>query len=471
MMRKLTLTICLCLSSLLVMAQGDTCADAIDISAVFGNPIGEMATTTMFDNTTATAGADDPTVGYECFADAFASDGSFTPSLENTMWFSFVGDGGTYFLNTVDCGSTNYNVDTQFALYSGDCGTLTPEWCNEDGPDTDGTTVWPAGGTFITEAGVNYFLMVDGWSDGSGVGAVGEFCLAAMQMTTITCADISAGEYNFTPGFVCPDDMGTMEVTAGTAIPISDAGLNSGFFWFVSTEELTGGDPTANAALVGNLGFQLDISAFTFANTADSGLDPGDYYFTAFAFGNTAATADGNLDFSTGCFTYGESIPFTFGTAITATVEVDEATQTLTASATGGSGNYEFLWDTGESGDVISYGASGTYIVAVSDGTDCTPGEASVDVVVSGISDIADLNVALFPNPSQDFLTLNWNADLQLVTYSVINLAGQELKNGAVNNAAKTLSISVEDLSNGQYILLLSDDKNEKYQSKFVVSK
>lgn len=657
MLRRLILTCWLCFSSLLAMSQGDDCVDAIDISALFGNPLGEVTTSPMFDNTNATAGDDDPTVGTWC---SFGDD-----QFDNTLWFSFAGDGGSYFLNTVDCGSTNYNTDTQFALYSGECGALTPVWCSEDGPDAE-IGIYPAGGNFLTEVGVSYLLVVDGYDNGSG-GAVGEFCLEATQIQNFPCEELSAGEYNFTETFVCPNSGITMEVTEDSVIPVSGAGERSGFVWFMSTAVLTGGAPSDQSSIVRSYGFQIGNYPTTVFNSLTNTLEPGDYYVTGFAWGNVALDEAGNqdwstgcytygesiqvtfgsvlditfevnegaqtatasasggvgdytyewnngdsgstisydssetyvvtvtdesgcngthqqlvvcsnmstgeynvtppyvchgtvfkyeattdsaippespglfsgffwvrsteeltsdpptsqptvlgyigafteittitidtsaptfnfdpgdyfltgmvyhdleedaegfLDFNTGCFAFGESIPFTIASEVEVALEVDEVAQTITASAAGGSGEYTFTWESGETGSILNYNDSGNYVVTVTDGTDCDSTDESVNVLITGIKDLAEIDMSLFPNPSQEFLNLNWNnPELELITYSVVNLAGQELKSGPVNNTARTLSISVEDLSTGHYILILSDYNNARYQTKFVVSR
>ena len=64
-----------------------------------------------------------PADGWECYG-ALAPE----PSLDNTLWFAFVGDGNTYDIITTDCGGglTNYidDGDTQMSIYTGSCGAL-----------------------------------------------------------------------------------------------------------------------------------------------------------------------------------------------------------------------------------------------------------------------------------------------------------------------------------------------------------
>lgn len=66
------------------------------------------------------------------------------------------------------------------AIYSGSCASLSPADCNED-IDFDADNYWAGVTDFATEAGVTYYIMVDGYHyymlDGSDFGATGTFCL------------------------------------------------------------------------------------------------------------------------------------------------------------------------------------------------------------------------------------------------------------------------------------------------------
>ena len=88
-----------------------------------GAPVGSPQTGGPYDNTNATTEASDPADGWECYG-ALAPE----PSLDNTLWFAFVGDGNTYDIITTDCGGglANYidDGDTQMSIYTGSCGAL-----------------------------------------------------------------------------------------------------------------------------------------------------------------------------------------------------------------------------------------------------------------------------------------------------------------------------------------------------------
>jgi hypothetical protein len=127
----------------------------------------------------------------------------FDETVDNSGWVSIVGDGNTYFIYTSpDCGEINlfdegtYLLagDAQIAVYAGDCGTLTEIACNEDAApygaiDGEGDGYF-AGTVLVTEPGVTYYAMIDGFD-----GVSGQFCL---QSVPFTCPNIDTAPE--TPG-------------------------------------------------------------------------------------------------------------------------------------------------------------------------------------------------------------------------------------------------------------------------------
>ena len=150
------------------IVPGDLCAEAIDISTLFGGALDAPQTSGLYDNTNFTAGADDPAAGFDCF---YGGD-----ALQNTGWFSFTGDGNTYQVRNVQCTGPNANLDLQAVVYSGSCGNLTTVACNED---EDGlNSIFNFSVEFDTEAGVEYLILVDGFD-----GTAGEFCIEVTNLT------------------------------------------------------------------------------------------------------------------------------------------------------------------------------------------------------------------------------------------------------------------------------------------------
>jgi hypothetical protein len=166
----------------------DECVDAIDLNSLTGGGLNVPQTSDMYTNTGATA---DPgfNAGFDCFED----NNNTGALLNNTVWFTMTGDGEWYTVATGDCGGTAefFEGDTQMAIYTGSCGNLVPVACNEDIDFAGGDYYSEI--TFETEAGVEYFILVDGYDYTSfgGGAATGDFCLTVTQ-TFVGVSEIEA---------------------------------------------------------------------------------------------------------------------------------------------------------------------------------------------------------------------------------------------------------------------------------------
>jgi hypothetical protein len=160
------------------------CSGANDINALFGQAENEPQTSGLYDNTDYNS-TGDPATGYECFLDV---------TLENTIWFSFTGDGNNYHIRSVQCNATNYfdQGDTQAAIYSGDCGNLTPVACTED--EDASSDLYNMNVEVATQQGVTYYMMVDGWN-----GRSGEFCLEVTNLAPNAITNIQQTDIQLFP--------------------------------------------------------------------------------------------------------------------------------------------------------------------------------------------------------------------------------------------------------------------------------
>ena len=157
---------------------GNLCGGAIDINDHLGGGTGTTLSSGPYDNTNYTTSGD-PDFGYECFGEPDGLGGA--PTLERTIWYTFTGDGNTYFIEALGCGTDTIDFnDTQIAIYSGACDNLVAAACSEDGPNA-ASGFFPAGLEFPTEDGTVYYMMVDGF--GPDFPADGEFCLEFTQLT------------------------------------------------------------------------------------------------------------------------------------------------------------------------------------------------------------------------------------------------------------------------------------------------
>lgn len=295
----------------------DDCANAIDINSAFGMPVGTTTVLGPYDNTLATT-VNDPTTGFECFGEP---DGTGTaPTLENTMWYTFTGDGNKYFIETADGPAiTNYidDGDTQIAIYSGGCGALVPVACNEDGPSATSTT-YPAGLSFNTANGTVYHMLVDGFNFNGAI-SMGEYNIEVTQEATVGCNDttVTLGTYMANVTGICQGDTVRFDIT-GVVTPTT--GVVSGLSWVVSTADITGStDPVNDPTAVLFYTVQSPAPATSFRQFINDGtiignqLPYGIYYWTPVIFGNgtplsTPVTFLNDVMLDPTCTTTGTSI-------------------------------------------------------------------------------------------------------------------------------------------------------------------
>jgi hypothetical protein len=200
---------------------GNLCGGAIDLNSQLGGGVGEVVSSGPYDNTNYTTTSNDPDFGWECFGEPDGLGGA--PSLERTMWFTFVGDGATYFIEALECGEDPIDdSDTQIAIYSGACNNLVAVACSEDG-DNATTGYYPASLEFETEEGVTYYMMVDGF--GPDFPADGEFCVEFTQLTAL--ASNVTFRVNATAITVAPEGIllsGSFNGWPGSGTPMEDQG-------------------------------------------------------------------------------------------------------------------------------------------------------------------------------------------------------------------------------------------------------
>lgn len=200
----------------------DICDDAIDISELLTGEIGSGAELGTYSNVDATGEPELAADLVDLWFDAAA--GETEPSIDQSVWFRFTGDGGVYQMITGNwcAGSAMYADDTQMALYSGACDDLTLVTANDDMAYMWASEWgwWYSFLNFKAEEGVEYWLMVDGYNHYQGNTfqgvSVGSFCLGAINVEPMTehtaCADARNIDALFgdtsgnSPGYIGPFD-------------------------------------------------------------------------------------------------------------------------------------------------------------------------------------------------------------------------------------------------------------------------
>jgi hypothetical protein len=419
-----TLAVLFIASAGLTMAQvpvNNECTGAIDITPALGQPVGLVVELGPYDNTNATTEPSDPTTGYECFGEP--DGGGATPSLENTLWFSFVGDGGIYYIRTNNCSTpvSNYidDGDTQIAIYTGTCGSLVPYTCNEDGPEaTSVPEHYPAGLNVPTIVGETYYMLIDGFKFFNAL-STGEFCIFISQIPFIGCTDpsISTGITAGNKDTLCPGDTLRVNVTGVTG---PNEGLYNGMSWVVSTTDITGSTDPLNV--------------------------PGVFLF--YAIQNPAPDSSGRMLLNNGQYIGTVNNPY--GTYY--------FTPVIFANATPNSPNPVFLSD-------LTLDPSCTYTGTSIQFHFLPPGDPLCVTAISSIDAEGFGILNLYPNPVRDELSVVVaTKGNEVVTLTVFDQTGREMLSKVSNVSGEAiLNISTKSLAAGVYFVKLENGTNSQY--------
>jgi len=437
-----------------VVENVDLCSAAVDITNLLGGAPGVAKTSALYSNLTATASATDPLV--DCWDEN---------KVNRSMWYTFIGDGNTYQIQTVPCTATNYigsgqqdEGDTQMLVYAGDnCAGLVPIACNDD-LFSNGTPDWRAGVEFPTAKGQKYYVLVDA-HEFQGVLATGQYCVEVEQPANIRCEDIKvdAGASVDGLGFVCAND------TIGNFINLNPAryiiptqGPVAGFTWAITTDSVPAGTwpPSMTNQYWGSFGVGPDVFVPGLVN--DSVPLPWNavWYFTPVVLGKgtlidpTVGAFLHNIDTTNICFKTGKSLELVLLgnlNPLAATITKTNATLpaanngTATATATGGLGDliqnpnaYIYRWSNGASSNKIINLTAGTYTVTIVDPSGCTAPITLTVVITSivGTEDPASVKVlTVTPNPTSGSVLVNLTlGEAAAVRFDVINTLGQTLQ-------------------------------------------
>lgn len=394
----------------------DLCLSALNVADLMGGSVDETITSGVFNNLNATIGGVGPTVGYACFGEPDGSGSA--PSIEATVWFSFIGDGNTYFIQTTNCsGVTDYipDGDTQIAIYSGICAIATVQACNEDGPDaTVGN--YEAGLEFTTEMGQSYLMMVDGFA-----GAQGEFCLAFTRQAL--------------PNDNCAGAVNLNSLTGGAV----NTPVTSGIFSNVGATSTN--DPNPNDEVAGCwAGTPTTQQTVWFTFTGDGGM----YFIETLDCGVSDYIDDGDTQMAVFTGSCDEL------TQVACNEDGPQATSTTYPAG------LDLLTTEGE-----------TYFVMI-DGYVNSQGEFCVQFTSQdpdNVNNYGSFAFDVYPNPSNDRLFVNAPQAVEAATLT--NVLGQKVREFQFS-ASDRLELDVNGLDGGIYILQLRSG-NQFSSSKIVV--
>lgn len=446
-MRAISCLVLALLSICSLSGQSDFCDTATDISSLFGADIGVTMMSDVYDMLNSSSDDSDPTFGWECFADQ-ALFGEGAGVIDRTNWFTFVGDGNAYLLKGTNCGGAAdpYLGLLQMALYSGGCDALTPVNCRNH-------ITGDAEFIFTAEENVEYKMMLDRhWL------AAGEYCLEITQYEIDEDQGCGQhGEYAFETVMCFGDPIDT-EILSDPVIPVT--GGMDGFFWILNTAPVDSdwSNPFDNNFQAW-FGFEEVVYVAFLYNDGDP-VPHGTYYLTPVIYSDMQAASNGWPDFVSGCVKYGESIEIQMlgEETFSASLDNDATTQTISVESEG-SGSYSYEWSDGSTASTFNYTESGTYELELTDNSGCfDPISLSLDVVYSGIEDIGNLDIKIFPNPTSDVLTIAVPEGVASdIKFEILDMTGRVRISMSQETGNGLHKLDVSTLEQGEYVLLLSE--------------
>jgi len=139
------------------------------------------------------------------------------------------------------------------------------------------------------------------------------------------------------------------------------------------------------------------------------------------------------------------------------------------ASATGGTGDYIFVW-TDSSGNEVDPGglAAGTYTVTAEDDNECTE-SVEVEVLFNTIVNVDPLAFGMFPNPTTGDITIQMPEAHNDVVVSVLDGVGRIVFNTQINVIQGNTFVSLGGLATGTYNVMLSNSQGTSVRRLSIV--
>ncbi len=131
----------------------------------------------------------------------------------------------------------------------------------------------------------------------------------------------------------------------------------------------------------------------------------------------------------------------------------------------GGTPAYSFLWNNGAVDSALTDLCAGQYSVTVTDANGCMLSDSLLieDASIASIADYQSTDYSIYPNPVLHSIQIDGTTPI--VEVKVHSLQGKLLLSRSDSDIQ---FIDVEELVSGTYLLILTDDSNEQYISRFI---
>ena len=122
---------------------------------------------------------------------------------------------------------------------------------------------------------------------------------------------------------------------------------------------------------------------------------------------------------------------------------------------------YEVSWTIGE--PITETVTNGTTIL--------TQGFQQSKLTVTAVSELlnSEIKLKVFPNPTNDFVLIQFNKTIENSDYTLFNLTGKILKSKQINSTETRLDLS--NYASGQYILKLTKNSTQPLQTFKIIKR
>ncbi len=147
--------------------------------------------------------------------------------------------------------------------------------------------------------------------------------------------------------------------------------------------------------------------------------------------------------------------PYEISVSIFSTADNGGCSGTATATASGGTGSFDYLWSNGATTDTTGdLCGDSTYSVTVTDDNDCEMIE-TVTILSTGIGDIFSSSVIVYPNPANELCVVSCELCDRKTELKVFDLMGKEIYKTSFTANCQLLTAN---WPSGIYYLQLSND-------------
>jgi hypothetical protein len=130
---------------------------------------------------------------------------------------------------------------------------------------------------------------------------------------------------------------------------------------------------------------------------------------------------------------------------------------TATATVSGGTPSYTYLWNNGATTSSISNLAAGVYTVTVTDEYGCTSSQTVVVGSSAGWNEPVAMQISIYPNPATDQLFIVLDEQWMGTSFTIVDQTGRIIHNGKFIQSLQEINISA--YAKGMYFIHTSESQ------------